>query len=184
MYYHMTIAGLERDLKLFPVNDDLQIAAFILFGDVEMTEVAARELIARAPEFDIILTAEAKSIALAHEMARAAGRNDYIIARKHVKVYMENPISTTAVSITTPGVQELFLGQDDVDLIKGKRVLIVDDVVSTGGSLLSLEALVEAAGGEIAGKMFVLAEGDAAERDDVIYLEKLPLFDADGNPLS
>ena len=183
MYYHMNIAGLERDLKLFPVNDKIQIAAFILFGDVEMTEVAARELIKRAPEFDIILTAEAKSIALAHEMARAAGRNDYIIARKHKKVYMEDPISSIVDSITTPGLQELFLGKDDVELMRGHRVLIVDDVVSTGGSLKSLEALVEAAGGIIAGKMFVLAEGDAADRDDVIFLEKLPLFDAEGNPI-
>lgn len=180
MVHEMEIAGLKRELSLFPVSDDLCIAAFILFGDVEMTVAAAGELLELAPEFDIILTAEAKSIPLAYEMAKQAGMNDYIIARKGVKVYMENVITTEVDSITTNHVQKLCLGQAEVDRIKGKRVLIVDDVISTGASLESMELLVKKAGGKVVGKMAVLAEGDAMEREDIIALKQLPLFNRDG----
>ena len=180
MEHKMKIAGLERSLPLFAVNDDLSIAAFIMFGDVEITQVVAAELLKRAPEFDILFTAEAKSIPLTYEMARQVGMNDYVVARKAPKVYMEDLITTEVESITTKGIQVLCIGNLEKEKIAGKRVLIVDDVVSTGASLASMELLVEKAGGIITGKVAVLAEGDAMERDDLIVLEKLPVFNPDG----
>lgn len=182
MYYNMKIAGLERSLELFPINENLQIAAFIMFGDTEITEAAARELLKKAPEYDVIMTAESKGIPLAYEMARQA-RMPYVVARKKPKLYMKDIITTEVDSITTAGVQSLCLGADDAELICGKRVLIADDVISTGSSLNAIEALVNAAGGKIASEMAVLAEGDAAQREDIIFLEKLPLFDAEGNTI-
>lgn len=182
MNYKMNIAGLERELPLFPVASDTQIAAFILFGDVEMTETAARKLLEKAPEFDIILSAEAKSIPLVHEMSKQRGINEYVIARKGIKVYMTDPIEVDVLSITTQHQQQLYLGQEDVALIKDKRVLIVDDVISTGESLKAMEALVEKAGATVVGKMAVLAEGDAYNREDIGVLGQLPLFDKDGQP--
>ena len=173
--YKMTIAGCERELLLCPVSDTLDIAAFIMFGDVEVTEASARELLAKCPEHDILITAEAKGIPLCYEMARQE-KGQYLIARKGVKVYMPDPISVDVRSITTARDQKLFLGSDDVEKLKGKRVLIVDDVISTGESLEALKQLVEKAGGNIVGMAAVLAEGDAAERDDIIFLEKLPVF--------
>lgn len=180
MYYTMKIAGLERNLELFPVNDKIQIAAFIMFNDTELTEECAKEMLKKAPEFDVIITAESKGIPLAYEMARRSGKQ-YLVARKKEKVYMKNIISTDVESITTKGIQSLCLGEDDVELINGKRILIVDDVISTGESLKSLEILINKAGGNIVGEMAVLAEGDATQREDIIYLEPLPLFDSEGN---
>lgn len=174
-YYSMKIAGLDRELKKFPVSDSLDIAAFILFGDVEVTVAAAKELLAKAPEFDYILTPEAKSIPLAYEMARQSGK-PYVVARKGVKVYMGNPVSVSVRSITTQKEQKLYLGEDEVALINGKKVLIVDDVVSTGESLAAVRELVAAAGAIEAATCAVLAEGDAKDRDDIIFLEPLPLF--------
>ncbi|MBO5873312.1 MAG: adenine phosphoribosyltransferase [Clostridia bacterium] len=174
-FYTMKIAGLERSLKKFPVSDSLDIAAFILFGDVEITIASARELLKKVPEFDYILTPEAKSIPLAYEMARQSGK-PYIVARKGVKVYMGNPVEVSVTSITTQKEQKLHLGEDEVNLIKGKKVLIVDDVISTGESLSAVRELVKRAGGIESAACAVLAEGDAAERDDIIFLEKLPLF--------
>ena len=139
MEYKMEIAGKERSLQLFPVSDDLSIAAFIIFGDVEITRAAASELLEKAPEFDILFTAEAKSIPLVYEMARQAGMNEYVVARKAPKVYMENLITTDVNSITTANLQTLCIGQREVDMISGKRVLVIDDVISTGGSLASME---------------------------------------------
>ena len=179
----MKIAGIERNLPLFPVNDKITIAAFIVFGDVELTVHCAGELNKIVPKHDIMVTAEAKSIPLIHEMARQSGVNDYVIARKKQKVYMGETIEVSVNSITTHGEQKLYLGEDDIEKIKGKRVLIVDDVISTGESLASLEKLVEKAGGNIVCKAAVLAEGDAAQRDDIVFLEKLPLFDSEGNVL-
>ena len=180
MFYEMTIAGHKRQLPLFKVTDDLYIGAFIMFSDVEITVASAGELLKKAPEFDILVTAEAKSIPLIHEMARQAGVNDYVVARKGPKIYMDNIITTEVDSITTDHIQTLCIGQKEIDLIKGRRVLIVDDVISTGESLKSIENLVELAGGNIIGKMAVLAEGAAADRDDIVFLEKLPVFNADG----
>ncbi len=181
MFHEMTIAGVKRQLPLFPVTDDLYIGAFIMFGDVEITVESAKELLKKVPEFDIMCTAEAKSIPLIHEMARQAGHNDYVIARKGVKVYMKDIISTEVNSITTANTQKLYIGGDEADKMRGKRVLIVDDVISTGESLRAIEALVKEAGGNIVGKAAVLAEGDAVNRDDIIFLEKLPLFNPDGS---
>lgn len=180
MFYEMTIAGLKRQLPLCKVTDDLYIAAFIMFSDVEITKATAEELLKKAPEFDILITAESKGIPLAYEMARQAGMNDYIIARKGSKLYMQDVITTEVDSITTDHIQTLCLGKKEAEQLKGKRVLIVDDVISTGESLKSIETLVNQVGGNIVGRMTVLAEGDAAERKDIIYLEKLPLFNADG----
>ena len=181
MKYKMNIAGLDRELPLCKVSDDLYIGAFIMFGDAEITVACARELLARAPkDYDYLLTAEAKSIPLIHEMARQSGAEKYFIARKGPKVYMPDPIHVEDQSITTAGVQRLYLGRDDADLIRGKRILIMDDVISTGGSLLAMESLVAAAGGIVAGKIAVLAEGAAQQRDDIKFLAPLPVFNADG----
>ncbi|MBQ6499205.1 MAG: adenine phosphoribosyltransferase [Ruminococcus sp.] len=174
-FYKMTIAGCERELPLCEVNEHLDIAAFIMFGDVEITEKSAAELLKLVPEHDVVITAEAKGIPLCYEMARQ-GCGKYIIARKGVKVYMPDPISVNVQSITTLSQQTLYLGSDDAEHMRGKRVLIVDDVISTGESLRALEALVNKSGGIIVGKAAVLAEGDAFDRDDIIVLEQLPVF--------
>ena len=183
MYYHMTVAGLERDLPICPLNDSLSIAGFVIFGDPELTVACARELLKRAPAYDYIITAEAKGIPLAHEMARQAGDKKYILARKGPKLYMRDLFSVSVNSITTAKEQKLYLDGADAALMKGKKILIVDDVISTGESLHALEALVEKAGGELCGRMAILAEGDAQDRKDLIYLEKLPLFHPDGTVL-
>ena len=181
--YRMHIAGLDRDLPICKVTEDFYIGAFIMFGDAELTVACARELLklAEGIDYDYLFTAEAKSIPLIHEMARQSGAEKYFIARKGPKVYMPDPISVQDRSITTLGVQPLFLGSDDAALIRGRRILIVDDVISTGGSLLAMEALVAKAGGTVAGRMAVLAEGGAAQRSDIRFLEKLPVFNADGS---
>ena len=183
MVYRMKVAGVERDLPLCPINDDLYIGAFILFGDVELTERSAEELYKKAPEHDVMITAESKGIPLIHAMCRVSGKNRYVLARKSVKLYMKDIVACETQSITTEAKQTLYIDGDDAEYMKGKKVLIVDDVISTGGSLKSLENLVNLAGGQIVGKMTVLAEGEAADRDDIIFLEKLPLFDKDGRPL-
>ena len=183
MFYRMKVAGLERDLPICPVTDKLYIAGFVIFGDQELTVACAKALLEKAPEYDYIITAEAKGIPLAHEMARQAGDAKYILARKGPKLYMRDIFSVTVQSITTAKEQKLYLDGADAALMKGKRILLVDDVISTGESLKALEALVEKAGGEICGRMAILAEGDAIDREDIIYLEPLPLFHADGTVL-
>lgn len=174
-YYEMKIAGLDRKLKKCAVNDKLDIAAFIMFSDVEITVESARQLLAKCPDFDVIITAESKGIPLAYEMARQSGKN-YVVARKSVKLYMQDVVSVNVKSITTANEQVLHLDGEKAALLNGKRVLIVDDVISTGESLKALESLVQQAGGNIAAEAAVLAEGDAAERDDIIFLDPLPLF--------
>ena len=180
--YTLEVAGLRRELPICKVSDDLYIAAFICLGDAELTEACARELLKLAApgSFDYMLTAEAKGIPLIHEMARQSGASKYFIARKGPKAYMPDPIHVEDQSITTAGTQRLYLGRDDADLIRGKRILIIDDVISTGGSLLAMESLVKLAGGTVAGKIAVLAEGDAQTRADIQFLAPLPLFNADG----
>lgn len=179
-YYEIKVAGLTRRLPLCPLGDGRQIAGFVIFGDPELTVCCARELLKAAPEYDYLITAEAKGIPLAHEMARQNGDTRYFVARKAKKLYMTGVFSAEARSITTDALQHLFIDGQDAALMRGRRILIVDDVISTGRSLAAVEELVLAAGGNIAGRMAILAEGDAAARDDIAYLEKLPLFDAAG----
>ncbi len=181
MHHTMTIAGLERDLPLCRVTDDLYIGAFVIFGDAPLTVACAAELLKKAPEYDYLITAEAKGIPLAHEMARQHGDADYFIARKHTKLYMTSVFESSVRSITTDAEQHLYLDGKDAEKMKGKKILIVDDVISTGESLRALEVLAEKAGGIICGRMAILAEGDAQTRPDLIYLEKLPVFNADGS---
>jgi len=180
MTYEIDIAGLKRHLPLCPVTDDLFIGAFVIFGDVEMTVHGAAELLKRAPAFDYIIAPEAKAIPLAYEMARQSGK-PYLLARKKAKAYMSGVFSVTVQSITTAGEQTLIIDSADADAMKGKRILLLDDVISTGESLRALEALVEQAGGEIVAKMAILAEGDAAGREDITVLAPLPLFNPDGS---
>ncbi|MBQ2890696.1 MAG: adenine phosphoribosyltransferase [Clostridia bacterium] len=180
MKYKMNIAGLDRELPLCKVTDDLYIGAFVIFGDAELTVACARELLKKAPEYDYLITAEAKGIPLIHEMARQNGDDFYVLVRKNPKLYMQEVFEVTVNSITTAKEQKLYLDKADADKMKGKRILIIDDVISTGESLSAIEQLVEKAGGNIVGKMTILAEGDAQDREDIIYLEKLPLFNPDG----
>lgn len=183
MYYEMKIAGLTRRLPLCPLNDQLMIGAFVIFGDVQLTTACASELLKRAPEHDVLITAESKGIPLVYEMARQEGGSRYLLARKAPKLYMKNVFTVEVNSITTANRQVLCLDGDDAEYMKGKRVIIVDDVISTGESLRALETLVEQAGGQIVGRMAILAEGDAQTREDITYLEKLPLFNAQGQPI-
>lgn len=181
-FYEMKVAGLTRKLPVFKLNDEMSIAAFVIFGDVELTVACARELIKIMPEHDIMITAEAKSIPLIHEIARQKGENNYIVARKALKVYMKDPVGVEVNSITTTKKQNLYIDKEDMEAMNGKRVIILDDVISTGESLRAVEKLVKIAGGTIVGRMAVLAEGDAKYRDDITFLEYLPLLDAEGNP--
>ena len=181
MEYEIKVAGLTRKLPICPVNESLSIAAFVIFGDVELTVACARDLLQIAPEHDVLITAESKGIPLVYEMARQHGENRYLIARKAPKLYMRNVFSTEVTSITTVNRQMLFIDQNDADYMRGKRVLIVDDVISTGESLKAVEKLVGEAGGQVIGKMAILAEGPAKDRTDILFLERLPLFNPDGS---
>ena len=183
MTYEMQVAGLTRRLPLCPISDKLMIGAFVIFGDVELTCACARDLLRIAPAFDYMVAPEAKAIPLVHEMARQSGRNEYFLVRKAPKLYMDGVFEAVDRSITTEGEQKLYMDGADAARIRGKRILILDDVISTGGSLAAVENLVEQAGGMVAGRMAILAEGDAAKRDDILFLERLPLFSADGTPL-
>ena len=182
--YPMTIAGIQRELPLCPLNKDLQLGAFVIFGDPELTTAAAAALLERAPAYDYLITAEAKGIPLVHEMARLAGNQRYFLARKAPKLYMTGVLKVTVHSITTEKVQTLYLDTADAAQMRGKRILVVDDVISTGESLHAVEELVREAGGTVCGRMAILAEGDATAREDLIYLEKLPLFNAKGEPIT
>jgi adenine phosphoribosyltransferase len=183
LVYNMTIAGVSRDLQLCRLNDSMYIAGLVIYGDVELTCRSAAALLKKAPPFDYMIAPEAKAIPLIHEMARQSGRNDYILARKAPKLYMNDIFEVEVRSITTSGTQKLYLDGADAAKMKDKRILIIDDVVSTGESLRAVEELVRRAGGNIVGKMAILAEGDAQKRTDLIYLEPLPLFDNNGKPL-
>ena len=181
MTYEMDIAGLTRGLPLCRVTDELYIGAFVMFGDVELTVHCAAELLKRAPEYDYLIAPEAKAIPLLYEMARQSGAEKYFLARKGAKAYMSGVFEVEVRSITTMHIQKLVIDKADAELIRGKRMLILDDVISTGESLHAMEELVTRAGGIIAGKMAVLAEGDAYDRTDIITLGKLPLFNPDGS---
>ncbi len=181
--YELQVAGLRRQLPLCPLNEELYIGAFVIFGDPELTSACAQALLQVAPAYDYMITAESKGIPLVHEMARLAGNQKYFVARKRPKLYMTGVFEVTVHTITTQGEQKLYLDTADAALMKGKRVLLVDDVISTGESLRALEKLVDAAGAEVAGRMCILAEGDAQRRQDIQYLASLPLFDKNGDPI-
>lgn len=180
-YYSMKIAGLQRSLPICRVSDDLYIGAFVIFGDAQLTVACAEALLKQAPAYDYLITAEAKGIPLIHEMARQHGDDFYFVARKSPKLYMTGVFETTVHSITTEKEQKLYLDAADAEKMRGKRILIIDDVISTGESLTAVETLVNQAGGTVIGRMAILAEGDAQKRKDIVYLEKLPLFHADGS---
>ena len=184
MVYPITVAGVKRDLPICNLSDTLSIAAFVIFGDVELTCACAKALLEKAPEFDYMVAPEAKAIPLIHEMARQSGRNEYFLVRKKKKAYMNGVFEVVDKSITTEGEQKLYMDGADAAKMKGKRILILDDVISTGGSISAVEDLVNQAGGQVVGKMAILAEGDAAKRDDIIFLEPLPLFNADGSVMA
>ena len=175
-YYTVDIAGMKRDLLRCSLNDKLDIAAFIIFGDVELTVHAAKELIARLPEFDYIVTPEAKSIPLAYEMSRQCGKK-YFVARKKSKIYMKDPVAVKVRSITTKGEQTLILDSVEGEQLRGKRVVVVDDVISTGESLKAIEELVSKFDGNIVARAAVLAEGDSYGREDITVLGYLPLLE-------
>ncbi len=180
MTYTLNVAGLTRELPICKLSDELSIAGFVIFGDVELTCACAAALLKKAPDYDYMVAPEAKAIPLIHEMAKQSGRNDYFLVRKKAKAYMHDVFRVEDHSITTEGTQYLYMDGEDARRMKGKRVLIIDDVISTGGSIAAVEELVREAGGIVAAKMAVLAEGDAANRDDIIFLERLPLFDGEG----
>lgn len=179
-YYKINVAGLERDLPICHVNDNLSIAAFVIFGDPELTVAAAAELLKLAPEYDYLITAEAKGIPLIHEMAKQNGDKKYMLVRKNPKLYMTGVFETEVTSISTAKPQKLYMDIADAKLMEGKRILIVDDVISTGNSLDAIQTLVSKAKGITVGKMAILAEGDAIGRKDIVYLNELPLFNSDG----
>lgn len=181
--YKMRIAGFERELPICPLNERLSIGAFVIFGDPELTTACAKELLERAPRYDYLITAEAKGIPLVHEMARLSGNRKYFLARKAPKLYMSGVMKVVVRSITTSREQTLYLDAADAELMRGKRILVVDDVISSGESLRAIEALVREAGGIVVGRMAILAEGEARGREDIIYLEELPLFTPDGEPI-
>lgn len=181
-FYKIDIAGMERELPILPVNDQLYIGAFVMFGDVELTKHAAAELLKRMAECDYLIAPEAKAIPLIYEMSRQSGV-PYLLARKKAKAYMSGVFKVEVRSITTAEVQTLIIDSADAEKMKGKRIVIVDDVISTGESLRAMEELVSRAGGNIVGKMAVLAEGDAIERKDITVLAPLPLFRPDGTVL-
>lgn len=183
MTYEIDIAGLKRNLPLCPLNDTLSIGAFVMFGDVELTVHCAAELLKIAPDYDYMIAPEAKAIPLIYEMARQSGAEKYFVARKKAKAYMQGVFEVEVQSITTAGSQTLVLDQMDAEFLKGKRVLIIDDVISTGESLRAMEALCEKTGAVVTGKIAVLAEGDAFYREDITVLAQLPLFKPDGTPL-
>lgn len=181
--YKIKVAGVERELPLCSISQDLRIAAFVILGDVELTTACASELIKKLPDHDIMITAEAKGIPLIHEMARQMKVGKYLVARKAQKLYMQEPINVEVQSITTARKQTLYIDRNDAGLIHGKRVVIIDDVISTGESIFAVEKLVKMSGGTVVGKAAILAEGDAKYREDIIFLEYLPLFNAEGEPL-
>lgn len=182
-YYKITLGGVERDLPICPITEDLYIGAFVTFGDPELSTACAKELLKLAPEYDYMITAEAKGIPVTHEMCRLDGNRRYFLARKTPKLYMTGVFEVDVRSITTAKAQKLYLDSAEAELMRGKRILIIDDVISTGESISALEKIVTAAGGIVCGRMAILAEGDAAKRDDIIYLEKLPLFNKEGEPI-
>ena len=174
--YTLHVAGLTRELPIIKLSYDLSIASFVILGDTEIVKKTAPMIAKKLPEVDFVVTAEAKGIPLAYEISKILNLNEYIVARKSIKAYMEEPIEVEVNSITTTNSQKLYLNNQDANKIKGKRVALIDDVISTGQSLKALERLVEKAGANVVAKAAILAEGDAKNRKDIIFLEALPTF--------
>ncbi|SLL19539.1 adenine phosphoribosyltransferase [Mycobacteroides abscessus subsp. abscessus] len=174
--YSLKVAGVKRELPIIPISQDLKIASFVILGDTEIVAASAPLLAEQLKEVDYLVTAEAKGIPLVYELAKELEMTEYIVARKNVKPYMDEPLINKVVSITTQKEQLLCLDGKDAAKIKGKQIALIDDVISTGASMRVLEELVSKAGGIVVAKAAILAEGAAAERDDIIYLEKLPIF--------
>ena len=174
--YTLHVAGLTRELPIIKLSYDLSIASFVILGDTEIVRKTAPIIAKKLPEVDFIVTAEAKGIPLAYEISRILNLNEYVVARKSIKAYMEEPIEVEINSITTTNSQKLYLNNQDAKKIKGKRIALVDDVISTGQSLKAFERLVEKAGGKVLAKAAILAEGDAKDRKDIVFLEALPTF--------
>lgn len=177
-YYTVDIAGRKENLPILQIGENVKIAFFNLHGAQELTEYCGKKLAERIKDMgaEVVITAESKGLQLAHCIARELGHKYYAVARKSLKLYMQDGISATVNSITTAGTQTLYLSKHDADLIKGKKIAIVDDVISTGGSLEGLEKLVNLAGAEIVCRAFVLAEGEAKDRDNIVYLGTIPLM--------
>lgn len=175
-YYEINVCGCTRKLPIVRISDTMNIASFVLLGDAELVIKAADVLVKQISEADYLITAEAKGIPLVQEMARLLNMDRYFVARKSVKPYMDDPFITEVYSITTQKKQILCLDSEEAAMIRGKRIAIVDDVISTGESLEAMTKLVEKAGGKIVAKACILAEGDAADRKDITYLAPLPLF--------
>lgn len=174
--YTLEVAGVTRELPIVPITEDLSIASFVILGDTELVTAAGSLLAQKLPEVDVLITAEAKGIPLIHEISRVLQMKKYYVARKSLKPYMENPLINEVVSITTPKTQILCLDGKDAKEIAGKRVAVIDDVISTGQSIQAIEELVRKAGGEVVARAAILAEGDAARRQDILFLQELPLF--------
>lgn len=181
--YKLNLLSLERNLPIIKIKKDLAIASFVILGDTELIQIAAKELIKKLDNVDVIVTAEAKGIPLAYEISKLLGMKEFIVARKSIKTYMNNPLIEDVQSITTKEKQFLCLDEVEAKKIKGKNIALIDDVISTGESLKTLESLVEKAGGNIKKRVAILAEGDASNREDIIFIQRLPLFrvEADGN---
>ena len=175
-YYTLKIGDLERKLPIIKLSEDLSIASFVILGDTEIVEKTAPLIAEKLPKIDYIVTAEAKGVPLAYEISKILNLKSYIVARKSVKAYMKDVIEAEVNSITTTNPQKMYLNGEDAEKIKGKNIALVDDVISTGESLSTIEDLVKKAGGNVVAKAAILAEGDAKNRKDIIFLQELPLF--------
>lgn len=174
--YTLEIAGLERELNFVNISDELLIPNFITLGDIELIRKCAKELINKIPKVDYLLTAETRGIPLVHEMASQLNMNRYIVARKNIKCYRNEPFSVSVISIRDNDTCPLFLNKEDERLIKGKRVLIVDDVISTGKSVHDMKALAKGSGAIVEGIAAILVEKSEENHQDIIYLKELPTF--------
>ena len=179
--YHLEVCGVTRELPFVPISDTMAFASFVIISDTELISACAGPLAEKIGPVDAIVTPEAKGIALAYEVSRRLGLKDFIVVRKSVKSYMKDYVSEEVRSITTKGVQHLYLDRAAADKIRGRRVCVLDDVISTGESLRAVESLVKKAGADVTCRAAVLAEGEAADRRDIVFLQKLPLFSVDAS---
>lgn len=175
-YFDFEIMGLKRKLPFVNVGDNLVLASFVVLSDTELIRTVAPELLKRLPEVDLLMTAEAKGICLTYELSRLLGMNEFIVARKSRKPYMQNPVSHSVHSVTTRKEQQLWLDGCDAEKIRGKRVALIDDVIATGESLEALETLATAAGAQVVARAAILAELESVHRKDIIYLKEHYVF--------